>query len=85
VKVRRQDVLDEVVRGDEAVVLWAGQVLRLSALAHSIRQLSADWVELSVLARLLAERHGEPGGDPVEALRPMVRDLASAGLVETRE
>lgn len=84
-RVRRQEVLDEVVRGDEAVVLWAGQILRLSALAHSIRALSGEWIELADLAGALAERHGEPDGDPVEALRPMVADLATAGLLETRE
>ena len=84
-RVRAQQVLDEVVRGDEAVVLWAGQILRVSPLAHSIRELSRDWIEVSDLAVALAERHGAPDGDLEEALTPGVADLASAGLVETRD
>ncbi|USQ76204.1 hypothetical protein [Ornithinimicrobium cryptoxanthini] len=84
-RVRAQQVLDEVVRGDEAVVLWDGQILRVSALAHSIRELSRDWIELSDLAVALAQRHGAPDGDLMDALTPVVADLASAGLVETRD
>lgn len=83
-RVRRAEVLDEVVRGEEAVVLVHGQVLRVSALAHSVRELADDWTPLADLAEALTERHGEPDGDPVELLRAVVSDLAAAGLVETR-
>lgn len=82
-RVRRTEVLDEVVRGDEAVVLVQGQVLRVSALAHSVRALTGDWTELEDLAVALATRHGEPDGDPVELLRTVVADLESVGLVES--
>lgn len=83
-RVRAQQVLDEVVRGGESVLLWAGQIVRVSPLAHSIRELASDWIEVSELAGALADRHGLPEGDPVEALTPIVTELESAGLVETR-
>lgn len=82
-RVRRAPVLDEVVRGEEAVVLVQGQILRVSALAHSVRELTGDWTDLGDLAVALAARHGEPEGDPVELLRAVVADLEAAGLVET--
>lgn len=82
-RVRAVPVLDEVVRGEEAVVLVGGQVLRVSALAHSVRELATDWTDLADLAGRLAERHGAPDGDPVVLLRAVVADLEAAGLVET--
>lgn len=84
-RVRRTPVRDEVVRGDEAVVLVDSQVLRVSSLAHSLRELAADWTGLEELADLLAQRHGAPDGDAHELLRTVVADLEAAGLVETRE
>ncbi|MCK0112899.1 hypothetical protein MWU75_12190 [Ornithinimicrobium sp. F0845] len=84
-RVRSVTVLDEVVRGDEAVVLVGGQVLRVSALAHSLREFATDWIGLEELGDRLAQRHGAPPGDAVELLRTVITDLEAAGLVETRD
>lgn len=80
-RVRATPVLDEVVRGDEAVVLVNGQILRVSALAHSLRGLAPEWTDLSVVAAGLTAEHGAPEGDPEELLGPVVADLVAAGLL----
>ena len=80
-RVRATPVLDEVIRGKEAVVLVDGQILRVSALAHSLRALAPDWTELAVVAQGLTMQHGEPDGDPQELLAPVVADMVDAGLL----
>lgn len=81
-RARRLPVRDEVVRGQEAVVLVNGQVLRVTALAQSARELATDWVDVNELADHLAQLHGQPEGDPVELVRQMLAALEEAGLME---
>jgi hypothetical protein len=83
-RARRLDILDQVVDGDESVVLVGHTVVRLSPLATAILTEIEHWTESSVLAETMARIFGPPpqGTDPVAAVEGALVDMEAQGLLE---
>lgn len=85
--VRTVPALDEVAGEEGAVVLLGAEddarILRISPLAHAVRELAADGMPLSSLTVELTARFDEPPeGDAAALVRSMVEELRDQGLVE---
>lgn len=79
--VRRLPVDDEVLLGEELVLLVGQRVVLLSPLAsYALGRLGTSWTELVDLDAHLVEEYGDPGDDA--ALADLIAALAAEGLVE---
>lgn len=78
-KVKRAGLIDVLTRDGETAVLVDGHILRLSVLGAAMLELTADWVDVEVLAGELGDRFGAPADRTsweatVEAIADMVRN-----------
>ncbi|MDV3223460.1 hypothetical protein [Intrasporangium sp.] len=88
--VRAVEAVDELVVDGEGVVLLndggAGRLVRLSPLGLAVRRLTREGMPLSRLGAHLTDEFGSPeDGDVEGAVRAVVEDLASQGVVEMVE
>lgn len=82
-RLRRTPVVDEVLLGDELVVMSGLQVMLLSPLAGRLLTLVGSGErELEAVAGELAAEFGDPGDGGV-AMRAQVEALVEAGLLVT--
>jgi hypothetical protein len=86
-RVRAVPPTDRIDHEGEAVVLVGAQVVRLSALATTVLDLAATWLEEGDLAARLVATHGPPpaGADPQTATRAVLEQLVAHGLLERDE
>lgn len=81
--LRRVPVDDELLLGDELVLLLGQRVVLLSPLAsYALGRLGGDWTEIVDLGAHLVAAYGDPGDDT--ALTDLVDALTAEGLVEVR-
>lgn len=81
--VRRIAVDDELLLGDELVLLVGQRVVLLSPLAsYALGRLGEDWTDVADLGALLVEEYGDPGDEG--ALTDLVAALVDEGLAEVR-
>lgn len=83
-KARRLDIIDQIVEGDESVVLVANMVIRLSALATAILRELDDWSDSADVAETMTATFGPApaGTNPLLTIESALREMAEQGLVE---
>lgn len=83
-RARRLEIIDQVVDGDESVVLVGHTVVRLSPLATAILAELTDWTEATAITNAMTETFGPPpeGTDALGAIEAALLDLAGQELIE---
>jgi hypothetical protein len=83
-RARRLEIIDQVVEGDESVVLVGHTVIRLSPLATALLAELEEWTASSALTAAMTDVFGPPpeGTDAVAAVEAALMDMAGQGLIE---
>lgn len=79
--VRTRPYADLLEADQQALVLYEGRLLRVSALALAIIRLCETGSALGDLAAALRERFGPPAGSALEATTAAVNDLVAQGVL----